>query len=119
PDKAQRQPLSAGAFIGKYLEAGEVGAARAHAAITSFGALPARGESSTPDGSGARPYVVVVEFGLTFTSTVPATSVTRTQAPAGATTTHAASRALGVAPMNASNVLPALTLTWTRAGAPQ
>ncbi|MDM0042714.1 hypothetical protein QTH89_26070 [Variovorax sp. J22G21] len=117
-DQAQKQPLSAPAFIDKYLEAGD-GGALAHALMTSFGALPAKGEDSTPDGSAARPFVVVVEFGMTFTTTVPATSVTRVQAAAGATTPHAASRALGVAPMDAQNLQPVIQLTWKRAGATQ
>jgi hypothetical protein len=84
--------------------------------MTSFGALPAKGEKSTPDGSEARPFVVVVEFGLTFTSTVPATTVARVNA---STTNHAPSRALGVAPMLESNVTPTITLTWMRDGAVQ
>jgi large repetitive protein len=117
-DKAQLQPLSADAFISKYLEAGD-GGANAHAVITSFGALPAKAENATPDGSASKPFIVVVEFGLTFTSTVPATTVTRTLAAAGATTNHAPSRALGVAPMIVSNVQPTLTLTWNRDGATQ
>jgi hypothetical protein len=72
-DKAQKQPLSATSFIDKYLAPAEGGGAEAHATMTSFGALPAKGEKSTPDGSAARPFIVVVEFGLTFTSTVPDT----------------------------------------------
>jgi large repetitive protein len=118
-DQAQKQPLSAAAFTDKYLEAGDGGGALAHAFMTSSGALPAKGEDSTPDGSAARPFVVVVEFGLTFTSTVPATKVTRTLAPAGATSSHAPSRAIGVAPMDASNVQPTITLTWKHAGVAQ
>src|SRR5262249_15125251 len=66
-----------------------------------------------------RPYMVVVEFGLTFTSTIPATTVTRSNAVANATTQHAPSRALGVAPMIVSNVLPEITLEWRRDGAAQ
>ena len=117
-DKAQKQPISAEAFINKYLEAGD-GGAQAHAVITSFGALPARGENATPDGSAARPFVVVVEFGLTFTSMVPATAVMRTQAVANPSTSHPPSRALGVAPMGASNVQPTLKLTWRHSGVAQ
>ena len=117
-DKAQKQPLSAAAFIDKYLEVGD-GGALAHALMTSFGALPAKAEDATPDGSAARPFIVVVEFGLTFTSTVPATTVTRMLAPTNATSSHAPSRALGVAPMNASNVQPTITLTWQRGGVAQ
>ncbi len=114
-DQALKQALSAAEFIEKYLETGDSGAL-AHAVMTAFGALPAKGEDSTPDGSAARPFVVVVEFGLTFTSTIPATTVTRTLAASNATSSHPPSRALGVAPMNASNVQPTITLTWNRAG---
>ena len=69
----QKQPISADAFITKYLEAADSGKARPHALMTNTGALPAKGEDSTPDGSSSRPFVVVVEFSMTFTSTVPAT----------------------------------------------
>jgi large repetitive protein len=115
-DQAQKQWLGPGPFVEKYLEAGDGGAARAHAVITSHGALPAKGENATPDGSAARPFVVVVEFGLTFTSTVPATTVTRALAPANATTQHPPSGSLGVAPMNQPNVLPTITVEWQRGG---
>ncbi|MEO6525022.1 MAG: DUF6603 domain-containing protein [Gemmatimonadaceae bacterium] len=117
-DKAQNQAISAAAFIEKYLEAGD-GGARAHAVMTSFGALPAKGEKSTPDGSTARPYVVVAEFGLTFTSTAPAAKVTRALAPGAPDSTHSPSRALGVAPMNVLNVSPTIVLTWKRGGVGQ
>ena len=114
-NRAQRQPLGGDEFIGKYLEAGD-GGALAHAVITSFGALPAKGEEATPDGSAARPFVVVAEFGLTLTSTVPATAVTRVLAATNATTMHSPSSALGVAPMNSSNLQPSIKLTWKRSG---
>ncbi|MBS0435118.1 MAG: hypothetical protein JSR75_09535 [Proteobacteria bacterium] len=113
--KEQKQPLAADAFITKYLEAADSGKARPHALMTNAGALPAKGEKSTPDGSSSRPFVVVVEFSLTFTSTVPATQVTRTLAPAAqASSAHAPSRALGVAPMDAANVTPTIVITWRR-----
>ncbi|MEJ8848347.1 DUF6603 domain-containing protein [Variovorax rhizosphaerae] len=116
-DHAQKQPLPAPDFIAKYLEAGGSGGAKAHALITAFGALPAKGEDSTPDGSEARPFVVVVEFGMTFTSTVPAGKVQRTQ---GSLTTHTPSRTLGVAAMFESNInANTIVLTWTRNGATQ
>jgi hypothetical protein len=118
-DRAQLQPLSASAFISKYLAVGDGGAAQAHAVMTSSGALPAKAQDATPDGSSARPFVVVVEFSLTFTSTVPATIVTRTQATANATTTHTPSRSLGVAPMLAHDQQPTITLTWEHDGAAQ
>ncbi len=118
PDQSQKQPLSAEAFINKYLAAGD-GGALAHAVITSFGALPAKAEDSTPDGSAARPFVVVVEFGLTFTSTVPATQVVRTSAVLTPTSFHTPSQSLGVAPMNTSNLQPIIKLTWLRGGVQQ
>jgi hypothetical protein len=112
----QKQPISADAFVTKYLEAADSGKARPHALMTNTGALPAKGEESTPDGSSTRPFVVVVEFSMTFTSTVPATKVSRTSSPTGLTT-HPASRSLGVAPMDVPDVLPQITLTWLRDGA--
>lgn len=118
--KEQKQPIAADAFITKYLEAADSGKARPHALMTNAGALPAKGEQSTPDGSSSRPFVVVVEFSLTFTSTVPATRVTRTRAPAGqASSNHAPSRALGVAPMDVASVTPTIVITWRRNGVDQ
>ncbi len=118
-DKALKSPLGEEEFIAKYLEAGPDGGALAHGVMTSFGTLPAKGENATPDGSAARPFIVVVEFGLTFTSTIPATTVVRTNAEADATSSHPPSRALGVAPMDVPNVQPEITLTWLRGGAAQ
>jgi hypothetical protein len=117
-DQAQRQPISAAAFIDKYLEAAQ-GGALAHALMTADGALPAKGEQSTPDGSAGRPFVVVVEFSMTFTTTVPATSVRRVQAATGSVTQHTPSRALAVAPMISSPIEPQIALTWIRSGATQ
>ncbi len=119
-EKAQKQPISADAFITKYLEAADSGKARPHALMTNTGALPAKGEDSTPDGSSSRPFVVVVEFSMTFTSTVPATRINRVLAPAAiTTTTHAPSRAIGVGPMERSDVVPTIRLTWLRGGVAQ
>ncbi len=116
-EKAQKQPISADAFITKYLEVADSGKARPHALMTNSGALPAKGEQSTPDGSSSRPFVVVVEFSMTFTSTVPATRINRTLAPAAiTTTTHPPSRAIGVSPMELSDVVPTIRLTWMRGG---
>ena len=117
--REQKQPLAADAFVAKYLDSADNGKARPHALMTNTGTLPAKGEDSTPDGSSTRPFVVVVEFSMTFTSTVPASRVTRTQAATGATTTHLPSRALGVAPMAVSDLVPTITLTWRRDGADQ
>ncbi|HEY2925404.1 DUF6603 domain-containing protein, partial [Piscinibacter sp.] len=113
----QKQPLAADAFIAKYLEAADSGNARPHAVMANTGTLPAKGENSTPDGSSQRPFIVVVEFSVTFTSTVPASRVNRTLAPAAITSTsYAPSRALGVAPMDTASVTPTVTITWRREG---
>lgn len=118
--KEQKQPLPAAEFILKYLEAADSGKARPHALMTNTGTLPAKGEDSTPDGSSSRPFVVVVEFSMTFTSTVPAVTVRRNVAPAPITTTaHPPSRALGVAPMDVSAVEPTIVVTWRRNGVDQ
>ena len=119
-DKAQTEPLSGPAFVAKYLDAADNGKARPHGVMTNTGTLPSKGEQSTPDGSSTRPFVVVVEFSITLTSTVPATGVRRIGAPVTKLfTSHPASRALGVAPRNVSNVAPELTLTWLRGGVEQ
>jgi hypothetical protein len=115
-DKAGKVPISADAFVTKYLERADSGAARAHALMTSFGALPSKGEDATPDGSAARPFVVVVEFGLTFTTTVPAVLVTRAGVTVP-TTRHDPSRALAVGPMGEGTVEPEIVITWQQDGA--
>ncbi len=88
--------------------------------MTNGGALPRKGEQSTPDGSSQRPFVVVVEFSLTLTSTVPAAGVRRIGAPVTKLfTQHPPSQALGVAPRNVGNVTPELQMTWLRDGVEQ
>lgn len=106
--REQKQWLGAGAFVDKFLE-GEGGHARPHALMVNTGALPAKGEKSTPDGSAARPFVVVAEFSMSFTSTVPATDVSRAQ---GGNSHHAPSHALGVAPMNQPIGASTIGLAW-------
>lgn len=119
-DRAQREPLSGPAFITKYLDAADNGKARPHAVMTNTGALPSKGEQSTPDGSSSRPFVVVVEFSITLTSQVPATGVRRIGAPVSKLfTQHPPSQALGVAPRNVGNVEPELKMTWLRGGVEQ
>ena len=119
-DSAQIEPLSGPAFIAKYLDAADSGKARPHGVMTNTGTLPSKGEQSTPDGSSTRPFVVVVEFSITLTSTVPATGVRRIGAPVTKLfTSHPASRALGVAPRNVGNVTPEIKLTWLRGGVEQ
>lgn len=112
-EKASYVPLSAAAFIDKYLETTDAGGARAHAVMTASGAQPSKAEDATPDGSAARPFVVVVEFGLTFTSTVPATSVKRTLST---TSNHNPSRAIAVGPMGEGTVAPQIVVTWLQGG---
>lgn len=112
--KEQRQPLAADAFVSKYLEVADSGRARPHALMTNTGTLPAKGDQATPDGSAARPFVVVAEFSMTFTSTAPASRVRRTLAGESA---HPPSRALGVAPMDVAEVSPTIVLSWRRHGA--
>ncbi|WP_374566692.1 DUF6603 domain-containing protein [Ideonella sp.] len=117
-DKSSENGIAAQAFITKYLDAGDATAADAHALMTSFGAQPsAKGQDATPDGSVDKPFVVVAEFGLTFTSTVPAVRVNRVNAGAGAVTNHAPSTALAVAPMKVATIEPEIKLTWQRNGA--
>ena len=117
-DRSQINYLAGAAFVDKYLDAAESGAgALAHAAMTAFGALPAKGEDSTPDGSAARPFVVVVEFGLTFTSAVPTVQVKLARAPAPITNVpYPPSKSLGVAPMGPQTFDPVLELSWLRNG---
>ena len=124
PDKSQHVPISGRAFITKYLDAGDAAEADIHALTTSFGATPSKGgEDATPDGSAAKPFVVVCEFGLMFTSTVPATSVRRASNNGNVDTQHPPSKILGVAPMDdfekAPDIVlnPQIVLTWQRAGA--
>ena len=59
----RREPLGAGAFIDKYLDAADDGGALAHAVMTHVRRAAGQGRAdATPDGSSARPFVVVVEF---------------------------------------------------------
>ena len=119
-DKAQKMPISAEAFISKYLEPADDGKALAHAVMTGGGAQPSKGKNSTPDGSATKPFVVVVEFSLTFTSTIPATHVTQTFKNSTSTISYLPSLSIGVAPMttmeNTSNLDPEIVLTWRRDG---
>ncbi|MBA3528579.1 MAG: hypothetical protein H0T91_04590, partial [Propionibacteriaceae bacterium] len=116
-EQTRKELLGAAQFIEKYLDPTPAGAL-AHAAMVAQGALPAKGENSTPDGSGSRPFVVVCEFAMTFATTVPAVEVNRVNAAGTALTTHNPSRALGVAPMGAPSVRPRLNLTWQRGNTP-
>jgi large repetitive protein len=119
-EQTRKELLAAGPFIDKYLEAGPAGGARAVTVITSSGAQPFGGAIPTPDGAADRPYVVVCEFSLVLTSTVPATDVVLKR-PSGndAPTRFTPTRQLGVAPMGTSSVSPAIELAWFRTGAQQ
>jgi hypothetical protein len=114
-EQTRKVLLGAAEFIAKYLDPTPDGAL-AHAAMVALGASPAKGEDSTPDGSAVRPFVVVPEFGLTFSSIVPAVEVGRARPAGEDVTTHAASGLLGVAPMGTAVLRPRLTLAWRRSG---
>ena len=80
--------------------------------MTNAGALPAKGEKSTPDGSSSRPFVVVVEFADLHQHRAGHQRDAHARAPAAqASSSHAPSRALGVAPMDAANVTPTIVIT--------
>ncbi|WP_405218427.1 DUF6603 domain-containing protein [Agrococcus sp. Ld7] len=113
-EQSGKNLLVAADFVAKYLDPAPGGAALAHAAMVASGAQPAKGEQATPDGSSARPFVVVPEFGLIFTTTIPTVEVS---AGGAAATTHNPSRALGVAPMGTASMRPLVTLLWRRGGA--
>ena len=119
-EQTRKELLGAGPFIDKYLEAGPGGVARALTAITSSGAQPSGGSIPTPDGGADRPFVVVCEFSLVLTSTVPATDIVLKR-PAGndAPRHFTPTKALGVAPMGTGSVSPKIELSWFRKGAQQ
>jgi len=86
-------------FVQKYLELGADGAARALAAIAGRGSQPGAvsggTQAPTPDGTSAHPFVVVAEFELTLTCTIPLT-VVRVR---GAQVSAVPGDGLGIAPM--------------------
>jgi len=105
------------AFVGKYLEAGEGGGARALSCITGLGTLTRKAgndKAASADGSAARPYEVFGEFEISITSTVPITSVVL--GPSNTSTGLAPKRSdgalvsMGLAPMNAENFSSKLNL---------
>ena len=117
PEQTRKALLAAAEFIAKYLDPTPDGAL-AHAAMVALGASPAKGDDSTPDGSGVRPFVVVPEFGLAFSSIVPAVEVNRSGPGGDVVSTHPSSGLIGVAPMGTAVVRPRITLTWLRSGVP-
>ena len=86
-------------FVQKYLELGTGGAARALAGVAGRGSQPGAisggSQAPTPDGTSARPFVVVAEFELTLASTIPLTVVRVRGAQVGAMPGDG----LGIAPM--------------------
>src|SRR5581483_4983068 len=115
-DQTRKELLAAGPFIAKYLAEASPGHARALTAIVSGGAQPSGGNAPTPDGAADRPFVVVCEFSLVLTSTVPATDF-MISGPGGiGISHHAPTRQLGVAPMGTSSVSPRIELGWSRDG---
>ena len=86
-------------FVQKYLELGAGGAARAIAGVAGRGGQPGAisggTQAPTPDGTGAHPFIVVAEFELTLSSTIPLTLV-RVR---GAQIAAVPGDGLGIAPM--------------------
>ena len=76
--------LSGPDFAAKYLEPSDGGAV-VLSVITTFGVQPSGAGKPTADGTPERPFVVVCEFGLIVTSTVPLRSLS--PAPANSTPT--------------------------------
>ncbi|MFL5937814.1 MAG: DUF6603 domain-containing protein [Gaiellaceae bacterium] len=115
--QTRKELLAAGPFIDKYLAAAPSGSAAAITALTSSGAQPSGSGAPTPDGSQARPFIVVAEFSLILTTIVPATDVVLRR-PAGddAPKHFTPTRQLGVAPMGTGSITPTIKLSWTRGG---
>ena len=96
----------------------EAGGARSIAVVVASGAQPSGGKVPTPDGGADRPFVVVAEFSLVLTSTVPATDARRAGDGVALVPHQAPTRQLGVAPMGTTSIAPVIELSWTRPGAP-
>ncbi|OYT89030.1 MAG: hypothetical protein CFE46_00930 [Burkholderiales bacterium PBB6] len=117
-DQAQRAYLTAEAFTAKYLGTETGKPVRTQALITGRGAQPAAANAKPPDGTAEQPFVVVAEFGLTFTSTVPLVLIQTAAKDGSVTTTPADSEGvLGIGPMGQSDIAPVVTFTWLRNGA--
>ena len=99
-------------FVPKYLEESSTGRARAISGISGKGSLPAAtdGDTSAPssDGSVERPYQVFAEFEISFVTTVPVTHLDFGSASFNQSITprlpNGNSTALGLSPMNATNL---------------
>jgi hypothetical protein len=119
-DQAQRVTLSAGDFVAKYLEvADSPTSALAHAWIMDKGGLPSNkgaDTKNTPDGSFDRPFIVTVEFALSFTSTVPATLVGIDAPTPVADVPYDASAHLAIGPLGSGAITPRVVLRWMQDG---
>lgn len=113
-DNASKIYLSWVQFTTKYLELAPGNKARALTGIAGRGALPSASggtsEAGTADGTAAKPFDLISEFELAFTSTVPFTEIDR----AGFPIHVAPDRPLGVAPSRYKVNSSVLRLTLTR-----
>ena len=119
-DQAQRVTLSVADFVAKYLEvADSPTSALAHAWIMDKGSLPSNKGADTknaPDGSFERPFIVTVEFALSFTSTVPATRVGIDAPTPVADVAYDASAHLAIGPLGSGAITPRVVLRWLQEG---
>src|SRR5204863_4576025 len=97
-------------FVRKYLEEAPGGVAKALSAITGRGSLipkPGSGgakDVATPDGSPEKPFVVISEFELAVTTTVP---IVEARAYGAASARAHPSEAPGIGPMGLPHIEPA------------
>jgi hypothetical protein len=106
------------AFVAKYLEEASPGVARVLTGITGKGTLPSAtgGAQSvpTPDGSLARPFDVLAEFEITFTTTVPTRKFDTgpgTDPTVTVTRSDGAAATLGLKPMGKGALSSTMRLT--------
>jgi hypothetical protein len=110
---SEPQYIDFATFVRKYLEEAAGGAAQALSSITGRGTLTPRPgpggpkDVSGPDGSVARPWVVVSEFQFSVTTTVPVVTIRVDGVP---NARNNPTQALGVAPMNKGAMEPGLRL---------
>ena len=109
-DQSRKELLAASAFVEKYLEPSSDGAV-VLSVVTTYGVQPSGAGQPTADGTPDRPFVVVCEFGLILTSTVPLARLSPDGQPA---TDHPPSRVLGVAPMGTAALPSAASLHWLK-----
>jgi len=101
------------AFVRKYLEEATGGKAKALSAITGRGSLAAQPgaggpkDVATPDGSVTKPFVVISEFELSVTTTIP---IVVLRASSGDVARSEPSEALALSPMGTPRMDPVLLL---------